>query len=244
MPEKSVKHNLISKKMILCVLVLLVLIPLLLFLTWRFAARKYYLCGVLMIGCAMIPFLYSLERRRPQARELVTLAVMCAIAAASRTAFIMVPHFKPMAGIIMITAISFGPETGFLAGLISCFISNFIFGQGPWTPWQMFAYGVAGFLAGLLAKAGILDGTKNKRAAVFGFLTVVLIVGPILDTSTLLTMSAEISRAAAGAIYLSGLPVNIIHGLATFLTLLFLCRPITEKLDRIKIKYGIMHGEM
>lgn len=243
MPEKSVSNNLKSKNMLLCVLVLLVLMPGLLFLTWRFAARRYYLCGVLMIACATIPFIFSLEKRRPQARELVTLAVMCAIAVAARTAFIMIPHFKPMTGIIIITAISFGPETGFLAGLISCFVSNFIFGQGPWTPWQMFAYGVAGFLAGTLSKAGFLDGTKNKRAAVFGFLTVVLIVGPILDTSTLVTMSTGIDRAAAGAIYLSGLPVNIIHGLATFLTVLILCRPITEKLDRIKIKYGIMNGE-
>lgn len=243
MPEKPVNRARITKKTVLGALTALVLVPCLLFFTWRYASHSYYLCGLVLILCGTVPFLASFERRRPQARELVTLAVMCAIAAASRTAFIFVPHFKPMSGIIMITAAAFGPETGFLTGLISAFVSNFIFGQGPWTPWQMFAYGMGGFLTGLLSRAGFLRGEQNVRFAVAGAALVMLVVGPLLDTSTLLMMSTLPGRAAAGAVYLSGLPVNAVHALATFLTILLLSRPITEKLERMKVKYGILSGE-
>ena len=76
--------------------------------------------------------------------------------------------------------------------------------------------------------------------AVIGFLIILCIVGPILDTCTVFTMNSVITAASAGAIYLSGLPVNIVHGTATALTLLILCKPLMEKLERIRIKYGMM----
>lgn len=225
------------------VLVICLMLPVILAASRYFGNRKYYLCSVLLIVLAMIPFLLSFEHRKPQAREIVTLAVMCAIAVASRAAFIMIPHFKPLVGIVMITGMAFGPEAGFLTGALSGFISNFLFGQGPWTPWQMFAFGIGGFLAGILAKAGIINGEKKVPAAIFGGITVLCIVGPLLDVCSLFTMSSAITKESAAAIFLSGLPVNAIHALATFLTLFFLSRPITEKLDRIKIKYGMMEED-
>lgn len=206
-------------------------------------SEKYYLISLLLIVLSIGVFFFSFEKRKPQAREIVTLAVMCAIAVASRAAFMMIPHFKPMTGIIMITGMEFGPAAGFLTGAISGFVSNFIFGQGPWTPWQMFAYGVAGCLAGILAKKGIISGQKKMPSAVAGILTVVCIVGPLLDTATLFMASSAMNVESASAIYLSGLPVNIIHGAATFLTIFILGKPITEKLDRIKIKYGMMEED-
>lgn len=236
MSEKSIKKWVLP-------LVLFGLIPGTLLLSWYLGQRRYYLCSILFIFYAMIPFFISFEKRKPEAREVVSIAVMCAIAVASRAAFIMIPHFKPMSGIIMITGIAFGAEAGFLTGAISGFVSNFIFGQGPWTPWQMFAYGVAGFLAGMMGKKGVLKGEKPLPAAIFGAVVVVAIVGPILDTSTLFTASSEINTASAGAVYLSGLPVNVVHASATFLTIFLLCKPITEKLERIKIKYGMMNED-
>lgn len=225
------------------VLIIVVLVPATLMLTRYLGHSRYYLCSFLLIVYSMVPFFLSFERRKPQAREVVTLSVMSAIAVASRAAFIMVPHFKPMAGIIMITGISFGPEAGFLVGAISGFVSNFMFGQGPWTPWQMFAYGLAGFLAGLLGKSGLLKGEKRIPCAIVGAGIVLMIVGPLLDTSTLFTVSSEINTASAASIYLSGLPVNVVHSVATFLTVMVLGKPITEKLNRIKMKYGMMEEE-
>ena len=117
--------------------------------------QNYYLNSIVIIILAFVVFFFSYEKKKPQAREIVTLAVMSAIAIASRATFAMIPFFKPMMGIIMITGMAFGAGAGFLTGTVTGFVSNFIFGQGPWTPWQMFAYGVGGALAGFLAKKGI-----------------------------------------------------------------------------------------
>lgn len=231
------------KRWVISLIFIMGVVPATLLVSWHFGDRKYYLCSVALMIYAMIPFFTSFERRRPQARELVTIAVMSAIAVASRAAFIMVPFFKPMTGMIMITGMAFGPEAGFLTGAVSGFVSNFIFGQGPWTPWQMFAFGISGFLAGVLGRNGIMSEKKRVFTSLLGGIIVVVLVGPILDTCTLFTMSSSINPASAGSVYLSGLPVNLIHAAATVLTLITLGRPVMEKLDRIKIKYGMMGGE-
>ncbi len=239
MSEKQVKKTHIRWLSIVCILIL---VPCTLLLSWKFGNRKYYLSSLILIIIAMLPFFLSFEKRKPQARELVSLAVMIAIAVVSRAIFIMLPNFKPMVGIIMITGMAFGAEAGFLTGAMSAFVSNFIFGQGPWTPWQMFAYGIAGFIAGILASRGILKGDKPVRAAVIGGICVMVIVGPLLDTSTFFMLSSGMNTESAAAVYLAGLPVNAVHATATVLTLLLFTRPLMEKLDRIKLKYGMMGG--
>lgn len=221
-------------------IIIIVLIPLTLLISWRVSDRQYYLFSVVVMILMMLPLLIRFERRRPSARELVTLAVMTALAAASRAAFVMIPHFTPMTGIIMITGIALGAEAGFITGCMGAFVSNFVFGQGPWTPWQMFAYGLAGLLAGWLGRKGIMTPDKRLRTAIIGGLSVLCFIGPLLDTATLFLISMQVNTSSIGAVYLAGIPVNAIHGLATFLTLLLLCRPITEKLDRIRVKYGMM----
>jgi len=233
----------------LSLIIMVVLVPLAVWFFSRFD-RKFYLSALTIIVLTMSAFFLHFESRKPQARELVILAVLCALAVASRAAFIAVPHFKPMLAIVMLTGIAFGPEAGFLCGAISGFASNFIFGQGPWTPWQMFAYGIGGMLAGLFAMWGILK--KAPRAwrnkgwmdilglAVFGFLCILLVVGPLLDTSTFFTMATSYSAAAVRAVYLAGVPVNCIHGTAVALTMLLFGKPLLDRLQRIKIKYGMM----
>ena len=229
--------------------ILLVLVPLTVLVFSRFD-RKYYLAGLAIIVLTMAAFFLHFESRKPQARELVILAVLCALAVASRAAFAAVPHFKPMLAIVMLTGIAFGPEAGFLCGAISGFASNFIFGQGPWTPWQMFAYGIGGMLAGLFAMWGILK--KAPRAwrdkgwmdilglAVFGFLCILLVVGPLLDTSTFFTVATSYDAASAWAVYMAGVPVNCVHGTAVALTMLLFGKPLLDRLQRIKVKYGMM----
>ncbi len=249
-----------SKKVWISAIFAVILVPAVILLSDRMGDRNYYIAGVLIIILAMIPFFAEFESCRPEARELVTIAVMCAIAVASRIVFIMLPGFKPVVAIIMITGMAFGPSAGFLTGAMGAFVSNFVFGQGPWTPWQMFAFGIAGFIFGLLsgkgpvkAEAGLPSGFSGGRSlkkilqrlpvSLFGFLVIVVIVGPILDTCTLFTMTTAVSGASAATVYLAGLPVNLIHGAAVFVTLFFLTVPIMDKLDRIKIKYGMMEKQ-
>ena len=236
------KHGFLRRALPL--LILLIGVPLILLLCARFD-RKYYVGGSAIILLTFLAFFLHFEGRKPQARELVLLAVMSALSVASRAVFAAIPHFKPMVAIIMLTGIALGPEAGFLSGALAGFVSNFIFGQGPWTPWQMFAYGVGGLLAGLFARWGVLKRAPKKAKdlallGLFGFLAVVCVVGPLLDTCTLITMAAVISNTSAGAVYLSGLPINVIHGGATAVTLVLAGKPLLGKLTRIQVKYGMM----
>lgn len=228
-----------GKRAWLSLIIILLLIPATIYVCFRAGGRMYYVASLLMILYTMVPFFLVFEKRKPQARELVILAVLCALAVMSRAAFIMFSHFKPMVAIIMIAGIAFGPEAGFLVGAVSGFASNFIFGQGPWTPWQMFAFGVAGFLFGILSRFHLLP-KKRFWLSVLGFATIILLVGPLLDTSTLFTMIQVMNWESIAATYLSGLPVNLIHGLSTFLTLFFFSRPLLEKLERVQLKYGML----
>lgn len=241
MSEKSMKKS--GKALRLSVFVIVILIPATIIISGQLGDRKYYICSVLIIIFSMIPFFADFESRKPQARELVTIAVLCAIAVASRAAFIMLPSFKPIVGIIIIAGMAFGAGAGFLTGAVSAFVSNFIFGQGPWTPWQMFAFGIAGFIAGILHEKGLLKSDKKLQVTVFGGLVVMLVVGPLLDTCTLFTMMSMVDTSSALAIYMAGVPFNAVHAAAVMLTLFFLTKPMMEKLTRIKVKYGMMEAE-
>lgn len=205
--------------------------------------QNYYLICVAVMLIAFAVFFFSYEKKKPEARELVTLAVLSAIAVASRAAFAMIPFFKPMLGIIMITGMAFGAGAGFLTGAVSGFVSNFFFGQGPWTPWQMFSYGVGGAIAGFLYKKGLIHEEKKLRTAVIGYLIIQCIVGPILDVCAIFTMGQNVAPEYMLSIFVSGVIPNAIHGLATFLTLFLLGKPMMEKLNRMKLKYGMMETE-
>ena len=118
MQRESVKQGKSARHWIVW-LAVLIAAPATLLAAWRFGNRKYYLSSLLLIVYAMLPFFVRFEHRKPQARELVTIAVMSAVAVASRAGFIMVPFFKPLTGIVMITGMALGPEAGFLTGAVS-----------------------------------------------------------------------------------------------------------------------------
>ncbi|MCL1859882.1 MAG: ECF transporter S component [Oscillospiraceae bacterium] len=164
---------------------------------------------------------------------------MCAIAVAGRAAFFMLPQFKPVVAVVIITGVAFGGEAGFLVGAMTGFVSNMFFGQGPWTPWQMFSFGIIGFFAGVLFRKGIL---RRNRAAlcVYGGLATFLMYGTLMDSSFVLIYQSQITRTMFFAAYLQGIPFNIIHALATVVFLAVISQPLLEKLDRIKIKYGLI----
>lgn len=234
-----------SKKtrLVLSLIIILVLIPISVYLC-SFADRRHFLTSSVVILLTLAAFFLKYEAKAPDARELVVIAVMCALAVASRAVFMAVPHFKPTLAVIMITGIAFGPEAGFLVGAVTALASNFIFGQGAWTAWQMFSYGMGGLLAGTFAKCGLLKAAPKKFSdliviAIFGFLTIILVVGPLLDTSTLFIMSSFMTNAAALSVYAAGFPINLIHAAATLLTLLLAGKPLLSMLGRIKTKYGI-----
>lgn len=229
------KRKTFSKWLLL--LMFFLLIPGTLYLGTKMSGRSYYLISTLVIIELLVPFLLAFERRKHQARELVLIAVMCALAITGRVA-IPIPHFKAAFAIIMLTGVAFGPQTGFMVGAITAFASNFFYGQGPYTPWQMFAYGTAGMLAGFCFREDFLP-RKSWMMAVFGFFTVALLVGPLMDTSSLFLVATTVNLRSALMVYASGFFVNVIQALSTAAALLLLHRPLLDRLDRIKRKYGI-----
>ena len=231
-----------KKTTLFTLLTALVLIPLTLLLGSRLPGRWYYLTSTLIIIEILIPFFLAFESRRPQARELVLLAVLCALAVASRVV-VPIPSFKPIFGIIMIAGMAFGAQAGFLVGAVSAFASNFILGgQGPWTPWQMMAYGVAGLLAGAATRRGRLP-KKPWLLAIFGFVSMVAVVGVLLDCCTIFTSLTTIKWSSVALVLTVGLKTNLSHGIATAVTLLLFAGPLLEKLDRVKLKYGLIGSE-
>ena len=218
-------------------LIVLIAIPATLVLGLQLPGRWYFLTSTLIIAEMLVPFFLAFEGRRPQARELVIMAVMCALAVAARVV-IAIPNFKAIYGVIMIAGIALGPQSGFLVGAVAAFVSNFFRGQGIWTPWQMLAYGLCGMLMGYLFRKDKL--TRNPvLMGILGFAIVLCIAGPLLDTCNLFMMPIEMNLQSILAMYGSGFAVNISQGISTFLVLFLLGKPLLGKLDRILIKYGM-----
>lgn len=204
--------------------------------------RQYYLISLLILAVTILPFFLVFESRRPMARELVTIATLSAIAVAGRAAFFMLPQFKPVTAIVIITGVTLGPEAGFLVGAVSGFVSNFFFGQGPWTPWQMFCFGIIGFLAGILVQKRLLC-HKRWALCLFGGAATLLIYGGIINIGSVTMFSGTFSWKALLAAYASGLPFDLVHAASTVIFLFFLANPMIEKIQRIQVKYGLLEPE-
>ena len=238
------QERLNSKKTVVISIVCTALAVIALAATALMGNNYYYATSIVIAVCTMVPFFASFEGRSPQARDLVVLAVLIALAVVSRVAFFWFPNFKPIAAIIILAGIAFGPQAGFMTGALSLLVSNFIFGQGPWTPWQMVAFGLAGLVFGLLAQKGkIPQKDYTRKQVVFltigGFFFTWIIIGFILNTCALFLMANEITFASALAIYASGIPVDVTRAVATALLLFFITNPLLDKLERVKVKYGM-----
>ena len=205
--------------------------------------RKYYFISMLILLEAIIPFFFLYEKRKPKARELVTVATMCALAVAGRAAFFMLPNFNAATAMVIISGVAFGAETGFIVGAVTMLTSNFIFGQGPWTPWQMFAMGVLGYLAGVIyRRRTVREKIFSKLSlCIFGGISCIVVYGGIMNPASVLMYYSDVSLHMIAAAYITGFPFDVVHGTGTVLFLWFAARPFLEKLDRIRTKYGILN---
>lgn len=220
---------------LLSLLIPFVLIPLAVLLFALGPGRRYYaLASMLITIMALILFSCGFERRKTGNRRLILIAVMTALSVVGRFVFAAIPGFKPITAVVVITAIYIGSEAGFLTGALSAVISNFYFGQGPWTPFQMLSWGLIGFFAGLMSRPirksrwlltayGILSG------AAYSF---------IMDVWTVLWYNGSFNPALYAASVARALPYTIMYAISNVIFLNALAKPFGEKLERIKIKYG------
>lgn len=191
-----------------------------------------YMC-VAVLSC--IPLFISFEKRKSNTTLLVLLAVMIALSVAGRFIFSFLPHFKPVTAMVVITGIYLGYECGFVCGAFTAVISNFIFGQGPWTPFQMFSWGVIGLIAGLISKY-IID---NKiLLLIYAGLSGIL-YSLLMDVWTTFWYDGTFNVLRFFANVATAFPVTVSYVVSNIIFLLVLIKPFGEKLKRLKTKYGI-----
>ncbi len=235
------KQRKLSKRTLVAAVLIVLCIPLIIFVGVMYLGNRYYhVTAMSVLLACMIPFFLVFESRKPKARELVTIAVLCAVGVAGRAAFFMLPQFKPVLALVIISGVAFGGETGFLVGAVTMLVSNILFSQGPWMPWQMFSMGIIGFLAGVLFRKGLLRRSRGSLAT-FGAFSAVIIYGGIMNPTAALMYNAQtLNWEMLKAYYISGLPMDLIHAAATVVFILIAAEPMLEKLDRIKVKYGLV----
>ena len=186
-----------------------------------------------MLSC--LPFFLHFERSANDVKRLILIAVMVALSVAGRMLFAPLQHFKPVTALVIITAMYFGSEAGFLTGALSAVLSNFYFGQGPWTPFQMFSWGMIGFFSGLLAPL-----LRRSRIAlcIWGGIGGVL-YSFLMDIWTVLWADGYFNLPRYFAAIASAVPVTAVYVVSNILFLLVLAKPIGKLLARMKTKYAL-----
>ncbi|MFA7186310.1 MAG: ECF transporter S component [Victivallales bacterium] len=193
--------------------------------------KLYAYVTLVITAFTVLLFIAGFEAKKTGTRRLIIAAVMIALSVAGR----FIPFFKPVTALTVITAVYLGGETGFLVGSLSAVISNFYFGQGPWTPFQMFAWGMIGLIAGFLALP-----LKKSRILVLAYgLLAGILYSFVMDIWTVLWYNGEFNGALYLSALISAIPYTILYSFSNVIFLWFFAKPFGEKLERIKIKYEI-----
>lgn len=221
-------------------LMVLIVIGLLVYELFVAGGKTYYYTSLGIILAGLIGFFLHFESGKPHALLLTMIATLCALAIVSRIAFFILPQVKPVAAVIILAGVAFGTEVGFVTGAVSAFVSNFYFGQGSWTPFQMFALGLIGALAGVL-----FYGKRQTtwKIALYGMISVLLIYGGIVDLNTIFFTSQEINLAIVFSVYASALPFNLLFAVSTASFLWILKKPVLKRIGRIQGKYCLIDKE-
>lgn len=217
-----------------------IMLVLLLVSVLLFNYHSYLLLSFALIALTMIPFFARFEVGKITSREIVILAILAAIAAVSRVPFAPLPSVQPTSFVIIVAGLVFGAESGFIVGAVAAIVSNIFLGQGPWTPWQMYAWGMIGMTAGLFRNRWWMKQMWGKLlfgfvwGYLFGwFMNLWIIVGSIEN----FTWEFFIS------IYVASIYFDLAHGLSNVFFLLIFSASWIRILNRFKRKYGLLAGE-
>ncbi|RED53177.1 ECF transporter S component [Cohnella lupini] len=198
------------------------------------------LIGIVLVLLSIIPFLLRFERKERKARELMLIAVMAAVATVSRIPFAtLLPNFTPVTFVVIVSGVVFGAEAGWMVGAATALVSNFFLGQGPWTPWQMFAWGMAGYTAGLFAHRSLWR-RERLPLALFG-LAWGFLFGWIMNITLALDQWVQThSWEAVVGKYVTGLPFEVVHATANVFFILAFSPSWIALLERYRRKYGTL----
>ena len=200
---------------------------------------------VSLSSLAILAFmLFVYEKSRPTARDIVPVVVISVVASLGRIIFSFLPSVQPVTAIVIIMGIVFGKRAGFITGCLTALISNLYVGHGPWTPWQMLAWGICGILAATIA-GFVSDNSKEKSKAFlflmtgFAFLCGFL-YSTITDFWTVSTLIGNMPSYGVIGVFAAGWIYNIPHAIGNAIFFILLYIPLSKKLLRLKNKYGVM----
>ena len=214
----------------------LLLVPAVLVACAVLGVEQAAILTLLVVLAAIALFLGGYERSRPGLRQVMPTVVLAALAAAGRIVFAPIPDFKPVSAICILAGVCLGRRDGFMVGALAALSSNFFFGQGPWTPWQMYAWGLVGYLAGVLEDAGLLK--WHGAVLAYGFLSAML-YGLLLNGWYVIGFVHPLTWPAVFAAYAAGFPLDCVHGVATVVFLAALFVPWRRKIERVVTKYDL-----
>jgi energy-coupling factor transport system substrate-specific component len=191
----------------------------------------------LLLGLVLAAGLAWYERRRPPARTVALVAAMAALAVVGRLAFAAVPGVKPTTDIVLFAGYALGGVPGFMVGAVTAVASNVFFGQGPWTAWQMVAWGAVGVGGAALAKAGrgrdpsrwVLAAACAVAAALFG---------GFMDLYQW-SVAAEQTAGTYGALAGTSLGYNVTHVVASAVFALLIGPTFIRAIRRYRRRFEV-----
>lgn len=196
-----------------------------------------------VVTLVLVLFFLGYERGRPALRQIMPTLVLAALAAAGRILFAPVPDFKPLSAIAIIAGATLGPRNGFMVGALAALTSNFFFGQGLWSPWQMYAWGMVGYAGGVLANVGAFEDRSTGRPRIWALAAAGLasgaLYGAIINAYGVLGFVRPLTWQGSLAYVAASLPFDLVHGAATALFLVVLYGPWTRRIGRVVRKCGL-----
>lgn len=199
-----------------------------------FASKNYLLFSFGFLIVTLGIYFWRFEKSHHNSREVVFIAIICALAVVGRIIFAALPAVKPELFILIMGAIVSGPETGFLMGTIIALTSNMYFGQGVWTPWQMFGLGVIGLVSGLMMNKNV----PTWLLVVWGFASGFLL-GWIMDIYYIIGFVNPITVKSIVASVVASFYFDFVHALFTGVLLLVVGKRWIKLFNNYKKKYDL-----
>ncbi|MBU6081311.1 ECF transporter S component [Allobacillus halotolerans] len=202
-----------------------------------FNYHNYLLLSLGIIGGIMMLFFIRFEIKTVKTREIVILALLAAIGAVARVPFAGLPSVQPTSFVIITVGLVFGAESGFLVGALAALVSNIFLGQGPWTPWQMFAWGTMGMSAGLLRQFAGMGNlwVLNTFGFIWGF-----IFGWMMNLWIVFSNMQNFTWEFLVGIYVSSFYHDLAHAISNIVFISLFSMSWTRILNRFKKKHGLL----
>lgn len=210
---------------------ILIFVLLLMAMAFKYGGEDFFplVITLIVFGIVIISYFYF-EKSYMGTKEIVLIGGISAFAAASRVVFVAIPNVQPVTFIVALSGMIFGSFEGFLVGSTTAFISNIFLGQGPWTPWQMFSWGLVGYLSGILGK-------KDKKLSVELFAVICFLYGFmfdwIMDLWHVIGFIRPINIKTVFLAYLSGITFDVMHAVGNFV----FCIVFYEKFYKILLRF-------